>query len=187
MLFQIVSLLLSIACGLITGASLLRLYMQMQRIPFSNPVGQLVFVLTDWLVVPLRKFVPSAGRWDLSCLIGAYLGQLLQYLILSLFVGVSAAFAFAPLLALFGVFRVAISGMMGLIIVNAVLSWVQNHSPINSVLARLCEPLLSPIRRHLPLLGGIDFSPLVALVILQVVMIVLQHLQASVFSIAAVI
>ena len=135
MIFQIVSLLLDIACGLFTGACLLRLYMQMQRIPFANPVGQLVFVLTDWLVIPLRKVLPSAGRWDLSCLIGAFLGQLVQYLILSLFVGASAAFAFAPLLAVFGVVRVAISGMMGLVLINAILSWVQSRSPITSVLA----------------------------------------------------
>ena len=185
MIFQIVSLLLDIACGLFTGACLLRLYMQMQRISFANPVGQLVFVLTDWLVIPLRKVLPSAGRWDLSCLIGAFLGQLVQYLILSLFVGASAAFAFAPLLAVFGVVRVAISGMMGLLIINAILSWVQSRSPITSVLERLCEPVLRPIRRVVPLIGGIDFSPLIALIGLQVLMIVLQHLQASVFSIAA--
>ena len=185
MIFQIVSLLLDIACGLFTGACLLRLYMQMQRISFANPVGQLVFVLTDWLVIPLRKFVPSAGRWDLSCLIGAFLGQLVQYLILSLFVGASAAFVLAPLMAVFGVARAAISGMMGLVIINAILSWVQSRSPITAVLERLCEPVLRPIRRVMPLLGGIDFSPLLALVVLQVLMIVLQHLQASVLSIAA--
>jgi YggT family protein len=83
-------------------------------------------------------------------------------------------------MALFGMARVAVSGMMGLLIVYAVLSWVQTRSPISDVIARLCEPVLRPIRRVLPRLGGIDLSPLVALVALQVAMIVLGHLQAGV-------
>ncbi|MHB1410060.1 MAG: YggT family protein [Acidovorax defluvii] len=139
MLFQILSFLLDVASGLLTGACLLRLYMQLQRVSFANPVGRLVFALSDWLVLPLRKLVPSAGRWDLS-----------------------------------------VSGLMGLLIVYAVLSWVQTRSPISDVITRLCEPLLRPVRRVLPLLGGVDLSPLVVLVLLQVVMIVLGHLQASV-------
>ena len=82
MLFQIISLLLDVASGLLTGACLLRLYMQLQRVSFANPVGRLVFGLTDWLVLPLRKLVPAAGRWDLSCLVAALLLQLVQYLLL---------------------------------------------------------------------------------------------------------
>ena len=57
MLYQIVTLLLDVVAGLLTGACLLRLYMQLQRIPFANPVGQLVFALTDWLVMPLRRVI----------------------------------------------------------------------------------------------------------------------------------
>lgn len=186
MLFDIVSLLLDVVCGLYTGACLLRLYMQMQRIPFANPVGRMVFVLTDWLVIPLRKIVPAAGRWDLSCLIGAYLFQLIQYVILSLFSSVELAIVYAPIMAVFGVARAAVLGMMMFIIVNAVLSWVQTQSPITEVLARLCDPVLRPIRRRLPLFGNIDFSPLVAIVILQVLLIVLNHLRVTILSLALV-
>ena len=78
MLFQILSFLLDVASGLLTGACLLRLYMQLQRVSFANPVGRLVFALSDWLVLPLRKLVPSAGRGDLSCLAAALLLQLVQ-------------------------------------------------------------------------------------------------------------
>lgn len=180
MLFQIVSLLLDVACGLLTGVCLLRLYMQMQRISFSNPVGQMVFALSDWLVIPLRKIVPSVGRWDLSCLIGALLAQLLHYGLLAVIFGVGTGLLFPFILALFGVLRVAVTGLMGLmglIIANSVLSWVQTRSPISGVIERLCAPILNPLRRVIPLLGGIDFSPLVALLALQVVTIVLGNLQ----------
>ncbi|MNY82939.1 YGGT family protein [compost metagenome] len=60
------------------------------------------------------------------------------------------------------------------------MSWVQARSPLADVIARLCEPILRPFRRLIPLMGGFDLSPLVVLVLLQVAMIVLGHLQASV-------
>ena len=181
MLYQIASFLLDVIGGLLTGACLLRLYMQWQRVPFSNPVGRLVFALTDWLVLPLRRAIAPSGRWDLSSLVAAVLLQLVQYLLLALLLGLGAAWAWVPWLAFFGLLRVAVSGLMGLLIVYAVLSWVQQgRTALSEVIARLCEPLLRPLRRIIPLVGGMDLSPLAALVFLQVVMIVLGHLQASV-------
>ena len=180
MLFQIISYLLEVVSGLLTGACLLRLYMQLQRVPFGNPVGRLVFALTDWLVLPLRKLIPAAGRWDLSCLVAAFLLQLVQYLLLWLLVGAGVGLAWLPWMALFSLARVTVSGLMGLLIAYAILSWMQTRTPISDVIARLSEPLLQPVRRVVPLLGGIDLSPLVLLVLLQVLSIMLGHLQASV-------
>lgn len=79
MLYQIASFLLDVVGGLLTGACLLRLYMQWQRVPFSNPVGGLIFALTDWLIMPLRRVIPPVGRWDVSSLVAAVLLQLAQY------------------------------------------------------------------------------------------------------------
>ena len=180
MLYQIASFLLDVVGGLLTGACLLRLYMQWQRVPFSNPVGALVFALTDWLVMPLRRVIPPTGRWDVSSLAAAVLLQLAQYVLLILLLGAGAAWAWLPWMALFGLARVVVSGLMGLLIVYAVMSWVQARSPLSSVITRLCEPILRPFRRMIPLVGGIDLSPLLVLVLLQVAMIVLGHLQASV-------
>ena len=180
MFFQIASFLLDVVGGLLTGACLLRLYMQWQRIPFANPVGGLVFALTDWLILPLRKLITPVGRWDMSSVVAAVLLQLVQYFVLILLMGAASAWTWLPWLALFGLARVAVSGLMGLLIVYAVMSWVQARSPLSSVITRLCEPILRPFRRMIPLVGGIDLSPLLVLVLLQVAMIVLGHLQASV-------
>ena len=180
MLYQIASFLLDVVGGLLTGACLLRLYMQWQRVPFSNPVGGLVFALTDWLVMPLRRVIPPTGRWDVSSLAAAVLLQLAQYVLLILLLGAGAAWAWLPWMALFGLARVVVSGLMGLLIVYAVMSWVQARSPLSDVIARLCESVLRPFRRIIPLMGGIDLSPLVVLVLLQVAMIVLGNLQAGV-------
>ena len=106
--------------------------------------------------------------------------QLAQYVLLILLLGAGAAWAWLPWMALFGLARVVVSGLMGLLIVYAVMSWVQARSPLSAVIARLCEPVLRPFRRVIPLMGGIDLSPLVVLVLLQVAMIVLGNLQAGV-------
>lgn len=179
MFYQIVSFLLDVVGGLLTGACLLRLYMQLQRVSFANPIGRLVFALSDWIVMPLRRMIPPMGRWDVSSLVAALLLQLAQYVVLWLVLGAGAGWAWLPWLALFGLVRVGVSGLVGLLIVYAVMSWMQAHSPLLDVIARLCEPVLRPLRRFVPLVGGVDLSPLVALVLLQVAMIVLGHLQAD--------
>ena len=179
MLYQIVSFVLDVVAGLLCGACLLRIYMQWQRIPFGNPVGGLVFALTDWLILPLRKVIPPVGRWDVSSLVAALLVQQVQYGLLWLIAGGAISGTVVPLMAAFGLMRVAISGLIGLLIVHAILSWVQTRSPMADVIGRLCAPLLRPVQRVIPLIGGLDLSPLVLLVLLQIAMIVLGHLQAA--------
>ncbi|QTN29755.1 YggT family protein [Rhodoferax sp. AJA081-3] len=184
MLYQISSLLLEVAAGLLAGTCLLRLYMQYQRIPMSvrsgNPLAKFIFALTDWLVLPLRRVIPAVGRWDLASLVGAFLIQLAQFLILWGLTGMGANLLSVLVLAAFGLVRMAISGMTGLVIIYAILSWVQTQSVAADFLERLVMPLLIPIRRVVPLVGGIDLSPLVLLVILQIAGIVLGNVQAAV-------
>jgi YggT family protein len=179
MFFQILSFLLDVVAGLLGGACLLRLYMQVQRIPFGNPVGRFIFALTDWIVLPLRRVLPSYRKWDSASIIAAYLIELAQFGILWLMAGRSGA-ALVPLLALFGLVRLVISGLIGLVIVYAILSWVQADSPIADVIDRLCAPVLRPFRRMIPLVGGFDLSPLALLVVLQVAAIIVAHLQDAV-------
>lgn len=180
MLFEITKFLLDVVVGLLAGACLLRLYMQLQRIPFGNPVGRFVFALTDWLVLPLRRVLPAAGRVDSASVVAALLLEVAQYAVLWLLAGAAAPVSVIFLAALFGLARLALSSVMGLVIVYAVLSWVRADSPIVDVIDRLCAPLLRPFRRLLPLVGGIDLTPLVFLVIVQVLLIVLASVQQAV-------
>ena len=176
MFIQILSFLLDVVAGLLGGACLLRLYMQLQRIPFGNPVGRFVFALTDWIVLPIRKLLPGYRRWDWSSLIAAYLFELAQFGVIWLLIGRGQP-GLVPLLALFGLVRLVISGAIGLVVVYAILSWVQADSPIGDVIGRLCAPLLRPFRRFIPLVGGFDLSPLALLVVLQVLAIIVANLQ----------
>jgi YggT family protein len=177
MLYQIPSFLLDVIVGLFGGACLLRLYMQYHRVPFGNPLGRFVFAVSDWIVLPLRKILPSAGRWDLSSLVAAWLLVTLKFLLLWLLIGSLGRLPVLPLVSLIGLLQLAVSGFTALLIVYAVLSWVPGASSLLlDLITRLSEPLVRPLRRFIPLVGGVDLSPLAAIVLLQVGAIVLGSL-----------
>jgi YggT family protein len=178
-LLQILNFILDVATGLVGGACLLRLVMQWQRLPFQNPIGQFVFAVTDWLVLPLRKFIPAMGRLDVSSLTAAWLMKLSHVLIMWAVTGAQAALMAILLASVLGLLHWVISGLTGIVLLYAILSWVQPNSGSMMLLSRLVEPFLAPLRNALPQLGGIDLSPLVLLVLLQVVGMLLAGLQFS--------
>lgn len=183
MLYQILSLLLEVVIGLLAGACLLRLYMQYQRIPMSarsgNPLGRFIFALTDWLVLPLRRVIPAIGSLDTSSLVAAFALELLQFLLLWVLMGANGGLVSVPVLAAFGLLRMAVTGLSVLVIVYAVLSWMPTGSMMTDIVERLVAPALRPVRRVVPLVGGVDLSPLVLLVLLQILSIMLGHLQGA--------
>jgi YggT family protein len=182
MLYQLISLVLDVVVGLVCGVCLLRLYMQQQRIPMSaragNPIGPFIFAITDWVVIPLRRVLPKLSVIDLASLVAAFLLQLVQFLVLWVLQGAAQSLALVAVLAVFGLLRVALTGLTGMVMIYALLSWVQARSPVSDLLERLVAPLLSPIRRHLPLMGGVDLSPLALLLLLQLLATLTGGLQS---------
>jgi YggT family protein len=165
--------------GLFTLALLLRFYLQLTRAPFQNPACQAVVVMTNFLVRPLRRIIPSWGSIDLTTLLLAYLSQLLLELgslwlnDFPLFVaGNPVLFALLGL-ALVGLLKLSIYIFMYTVVIQAVLSWINTYTPITAVLDALTRPVLQPVRRYLPTAGGIDFSPLVVIVVAQLLLIIL--------------
>lgn len=179
MLYSMFSFVLDVVSGLLVGACLLRAYMQWIGAPFGRPLGPFVMALTDWVVLPLRQLLALRSRLDVSSVVAALLLELAQYALLWVVAGMPmAGLAALPVLAGLGVVRVAISGLIGLILVQAILSWVQpGRNALSDTLDRLCAPLLAPVRRRMPLVGGVDLSPLVVLVILQVAAMLLGAVQ----------
>ena len=183
MFYQIPSFLLDVIVGLLGGACLLRLYMQYHRVPFGNPLGRFVFAITDWIVLPLRRIVPAVKRWDLASAVAAWLLVMLKFLVLWALMGALGRWAILPLVSLIGLLQLAVSGLTALLIVHAVLSWVPSASSmLHDLIARLAEPLVRPLRRFIPLVGGVDLSVLAAIVLLQVVAIVLGNLMQGAFT-----
>jgi YggT family protein len=157
-------------------AFLLRFLLPLVRADFRNPLSQAVLSLTSWLVLPLRRILPPMGRVDTASLLALIAVQLLAtFLMFRLRVG--AVIPLAPLLqiALISLVTTTIRLFQILIFVYALLSFIApgTYSPVVGLLSSLCEPLLRPLRRLLPAIGGLDFSPLVALIGLQALLILI--------------
>jgi len=186
MLYQIVYLLLDVTVGLVAGMCVLRAYMQFQRIPLSvragNPAGPFIFALSDWIVLPLRRVLPRNTTVDLASVLAAFVLELGQFGVLWVLQGAQGDGLSVPVMAFFGVLRLVVSGLTGLVLMYALLSWVQVHSAATDLLDRLVAPPLTPIRRHLPLVGGVDLSPLALLLILQIANMVMITVQARVLA-----
>lgn len=181
MLIQIANLLLQVFVSLVAGACLMRCYIQWLGFNLksgpSQPIGQYVLPLTNWIVLPLRKLFTSIGRFDVASCFAAYLIVLVKAVLIALLVGIPLAILPLLLVAVFDLLDMVISGLIGLVFVSVILSWISQGSPIQYLLALLTEPLLGPIRRVLPSLGALDLSPLVLLLGLQILQVVLNHLR----------
>ena len=182
--------LLTTLASLLTLLFLLRFFMQLFKAPFKNPLGKMVISLTDFVVKPTRKLVPSLGKMDCSTLLLAFLTQLLLNICLLKLRGlpfsIESHSAWPSLfgLGLIGVLRTSLDLFFYALLLQVILSWVNPHTPIADVLNSLTKPILAPIQRILPTAGGIDFSPMVALILLQMLNIsVVKTLESQLLTI----
>lgn len=181
MLIRILSFLLETLFFVLIGAALLRAWMNRLRINMSAQPGYFVMAITDWLVKPLRRALPKAlaqSRVDWASLLAALLLALVYALLWAALSGalLNLTAAMLPALLLFTLkmlVRVALQLAFVVVLVYAIISWLQPGSPIYGLLGRLAEPLLAPLRRIIPAIGGVDLSALVLLLLLQIGLMVL--------------
>jgi YggT family protein len=164
--------------GLFTLALLLRFFLQLVRAPYRNPVSQFLAALTDWAVIPARRVVPGLWGMDLATLLLAWLCEALSQLVVAALRGwdvssaVGTVVAAVLVLAAVKVLKVSIYILMVAVIVQAILSWVNPYSPIGPLLTSLTQPFLRPLQRRIPTVANVDLSPLVLIIILQLILIV---------------
>jgi len=158
---------------------LLRFMMQAMRVSFAGQIGNFVVALTNWAVKPLRRVIPGTGGFDWASLLAALACQLafaaMLVVVSSHGIGADAAgfVMTAVWFAMRNLLRLAVYIMIGALILQAVLSWVNPYSPLAAPAHQLTRPLLDPIRRILPAISGIDLSPLVAILLLQAALMLL--------------
>jgi YggT family protein len=184
MLFQIFSLILQVVVGVVASTCLLRMYMHLQRVPLSarsgNPLAPFIFAVTNWIVLPVRRYVPALGRLDTASLVAAYAVLLAKHSLLWIMAGATSEWLGLVVNAGFEMLSVILSSLMWMVIGYALMSWFSAAAEIRYVLAQLIEPLLIPIRRVLPQMGGVDLSPIALLLLIQIAEIVLHGLRAQV-------
>ena len=159
---------------------LLRFILQLVRADFYNPLSQFIVRATHPLLKPLRKVIPSIAGLDLASLVLAIMVQLVLMALTLMLLGYGVDNPLQLLVwSIIGVTALFLKVFFFALIISVILSWVAqgSHNPTAMLINQICEPLLAPIRRILPSMGGLDLSPIVAFLILNLIdMLVIRNL-----------
>ena len=158
---------------------LLRFWLPWLRADFRNPVAQGILRFTSPLVVPLRRFLPAIGRLDTATILVAFIIQFVAVLVL---LAIMRRAVPTPVVAVVSLIELAILSLnlfFFATLIRIILSWVApgNYNPITALLTTLSEPVLRPFRRIIPSVGGLDISPIFAILLLQAAVIFLQSIK----------
>ena len=179
MLNNALAYLIDVFFALFTYAILLRFVMQAMRAPFRNPLGQAVMALTDWIVKPLRKVLPGFRGIDWATVVATLVFQFAWLLALQLAFGrgfalLGPGIPFLLLATVIALVKAILWLVIIVVFAQAILSWVAPDGPLAGVLNALTFPVLRPVRRVVPPIGGtLDLSPLIVIVLAQLLLITL--------------
>jgi len=178
MLAQTLIFLINTIGDLFAFALIARFLLQWVRAPARNQLSEFVAALTNFIVIPVRRFVPGLWGLDLATLMLALMTETLKLWLLLEINGArpGGAAAMAPLallaLAAIHIAQLTVYLLIGTLILQAILSWVNPYSPIAPVINSVTRPLLRPFQRVIPLIANVDLSPLAALLVCQLVLAV---------------
>jgi YggT family protein len=165
--------------GILIALIVLRVLLQLVRANFYNPICQFLYKATNPLLMPFRRIIPAWRRVDLAGIVLAWLVTVLKLILLAAVVGRFLGLGGLAIMAVADLAGFVLMLYLGLILARVLLSFVQidRRHPLLPLIHQLTEPVLKPIRRRLPTVAGLDFSPLVAwLVILLARALVVQPL-----------
>lgn len=156
---------------------LLRFWLPWFRADFRNPIAQAILRLTSPLVNPVRRFVPPVGRVDTATIIIAFGLQYLTILVILAISGVGAGIGVISLTSLIDLALLSVRLFVFAIFIRIILSWFAPHTvnPATAILATITEPVLHPFRRIIPSPGGLDISPIFAVILLMALSIILTE------------
>lgn len=178
MLFEIMDLLLSTFFYLYIFIVFLRFLFQLIRADFHNPVSQFILKATDPILIPIRRVIPAWKQVDSASLVLIILLKILELCLKDLF-------QFGSIVSFYGIFAYSVMGLTKMLLNfylfaifgQIILSWLapHNNNPIISILYQITEPVMAPARKLLPPMGGLDLSPIIVILGLQVLQLLLLH------------
>ena len=165
------ALIVQVLFGLVIGLFFFRLLMQGLRVDFRNPLSQFVYRLTNPVLIPIQKALPVVNGWNLAALLITFLLTLLETWLLYRLAGFGLPLLTLLVIALAMLIQFAATALLWMIIVRAILSFVSPdpYNPVVQTLYRLSDPILKPFQKLVPSIGGLDLSPLFAVLVLQLV------------------
>jgi YggT family protein len=161
--------------GLLTGLFFFRLLMQGLRVDFRNPLSQFVYKLTNPVLMPIQKALPVVRGWNLAALLVTFLLTLLETWLLYRLAGLGLPIPALLVISLALLIQFAATVVLWMIILRAILSFVSPdpYNPMVQMLYRLSDPLLKPFQKLIPPIGGLDLSPVFAVLVLQLVRVLI--------------
>ena len=150
-------------------AVMLRFILQWIRADFYNPISQFIVKITNPPIIPLRKVIPGIAGLDIASIVLMVLLAILQILVISMLGGFVPTVAMLISRAIADLIMLFLNIYFFSILIQVILSWIAPHqyNPVTVLIHQLNEPLLRPLRRILPEAGGFDFSPLLAIILIQ--------------------
>jgi YggT family protein len=173
-------LIVEVVFGLYILAVLLRFLFQIARADFYNPISQFLVALTNPLLKPLRRVIPGLFGVDIASLILLLALQILEFQVLSWISELTTGLMPLLLATVLSLVRLTINVYFFAVLLRVILSWFMPYgmrqNPAGDLLVSLTEPLMRPARRLIPAVGGLDLSPIVVIVGLQLMLLALNHL-----------
>jgi len=173
-------LIIQVIFGLYILAVLLRFLFQLVRADFYNPISQFLVALTSPMLKPLRRLIPGLYGVDVASIVLLLILQSVETYAVFWLTNFAPDISVVILAAVVELLRLTINVYFFAILVRVILSWFMpygtHRNPAGDLLVSLTEPLMRPARRLLPPVGGLDLSPIVVLVGLQLLQLALAHL-----------
>ena len=168
--------LIGVIFGLYALIVLLRFLLQWVRADFYNPLSQFIVKVTTPVLNPLRRVIPGVSGMDTASLVLAWLVVTIEQLLILGLSGLGLQPLAAALLAVPELIALVINIFLFAILIQVIISWINpgSYNPALSLIHSLTEPLLRPVRRRMPEMGGLDLSPMVVmigLVVLEMLLI----------------
>lgn len=175
MLGEALSLLLDALVQPFAAVLLFRFHAVWLKAPMRNPIGEFFMALTDCIVLRVRRYIPAAWGMDIATLLLAFV---VEFVYLTLFLWVQGyAFETFPLAGLLAwtavkLLKISIYLLVATLLAEAILSWVNPHTPLAPMLFAFNRPFVQPLRRRIPPIGNVDISVLILFLICQLILII---------------
>lgn len=179
---QAMQFLISTLFDLYLMVTILRVWLQLARADFYNPVSQFVVKATNPLLIPLRRIIPGIGGIDWAGILLVYVVSFAKISVLQLIFSDGFPIPEIAIVSLIGAIKELFNLLFWVTIIRAILSWIsQGYNPIEALLHQLTEPLLAPFRKIIPPISGLDLSMILFLVALKFLELLFNDLLKALF------
>jgi len=143
--------------------------MQWVRADFRNPIGKFIITVTNPIVIPLRRVIPSIGKIDTATVLVIFFIAVVKVIALFLLINASVSITHFIFYVIGDVIQHSIYILFAAIIINIIVSWINPYSdhPIVRIARSIAEPIMAPARKLIPAIGGLDLSPILVFIFLQ--------------------